>query len=125
MPIRGLGIDLVEISRVEALLARHEDRFLERVFTLGEIAQSQGRSNRAQHLAARFAAKEAAMKALGTGLDQGISWQDVEVMGDNAGAPQLQLHAAAAARAATLGITRWHVSLTHTDSAAAAVVVGE
>ncbi len=125
MPIRGLGIDLVDIARIDALLAKHEDRFQERVFTPAEIAHSQGRRNRSQHLAARFAAKEAAMKALGTGLDQGVSWQDIEVVTDAAGAPTLVLRGGAATRASVLGIRSWHVSLTHTDTSAAAVVVAE
>ena len=125
MPIRGLGIDLVDIARIDALLAKHEDRFQERVFTPAEIAHSQGRRNRSQHLAARFAAKEAAMKALGTGLDQGVAWQDIEVVTDAAGAPTLVLRGGAATRASVLGICSWHVSLTHTDTSAAAVVVAE
>jgi holo-[acyl-carrier protein] synthase len=125
MPIRGLGIDVVDIARIDALLARHEDRFCERVFTAGEVAHSQGRRSLAQHLAARFAAKEAAMKALGTGLDQGVSWQDIEVVANASGEPKLVFRGGAAIRASTLGITAWHVSLTHSDTSAAAVVIAE
>ncbi len=125
MSIRGLGIDLVEIARIDALLAQHEERFQERVFTSAEVAHSQGRRNRSQHLAVRFAAKEAAMKALGTGLAQGVVWQDIEVVTDDAGAPGLVLRGGAAMRADALGINAWHISLTHTDLVAGAVVVGE
>lgn len=125
MSIIGLGVDVVEVARVRAMLARHPDRFLERVFTAGEVAHSAGRRNRAQHLAARFAAKEAAMKALGTGLSSGIGWQDVEVIVEASGKPALRLHGAARMRARALGAQTWSISLSHTRAHAAAVVVGE
>lgn len=125
MAIIGIGIDIVEVSRIEALLSQHEERFLERVFTPAEQSHSADRKSRPLHLAARFAAKEAAMKALGTGLASGISWQDVEVVPLPTGAPTLALHAKALERSIGIGAKSWTISLTHTDSYAAAVVIAE
>ncbi len=105
------------------MLAHHPTRFLERVFTPGEVAHSAGRRNRAQHLAARFAAKEAAMKALGTGLSSGVTWHDFEVSTDSAGKPHLRVSGEAVVIARAAGIRGWNVSLTHTRLHAAAVVV--
>ena len=122
----GTGIDLAEIDRIEqALAARHGARFRDRVYTAGEqkYCESRGRG-RAQSYAARFAAKEAVMKALGTGYAKGVWWRDIEVVRES-GAPQLVLHGGAAARAAALGITRWHLSLTHTAGQALAYVIAE
>lgn len=103
-------------------LRRFGDRFLQRVFTAGEIAYCTARRNPAPHLAARFAAKEAAMKALGTGVSQGVVWRDIEVMRHH-GPPQLRFHGAAAARFASLGATRALLSLTHSESLALAQVL--
>jgi len=120
----GLGIDLVETARIARALTRTAG-FEARVFTEGESAACAGRGDRVQALAARFAAKEACLKALGTGWAGGLGFRQVEVVREVSGSPAMRLHGAAAARAASLGVTRIHVSLTHQASAAAAVVVLE
>jgi holo-[acyl-carrier protein] synthase len=123
--VKGLGIDLVELDRFEQALSRHGARLEERLFTPAERAACAGRHDRTQALAARFAAKEAALKALGTGWSRGLSFRQIEVERDTAGAPHLKLHDHAARRAAELGVQRTHVSLTHQPGVAAAVVVLE
>ncbi|HHS96453.1 MAG TPA: holo-[acyl-carrier-protein] synthase [Chloroflexi bacterium] len=119
-----VGVDLVEIPRVERMLARYGERFLERVFTPGEILYARGR---APELAARFAAKEAVAKALGVGMrmlsPEGIGWREVEVLGDQRGRPEVYLHGRAAERARELGLTEWAISLSHTREYAVAFVV--
>jgi holo-[acyl-carrier protein] synthase len=122
MDIIAVGIDATDIPRVEDTLRRFGDRFLQRVFTAGEIAYCMRRRHPAPHLAARFAAKEAAMKALGTGLSQGVTWRDIEVFRRH-GPPQLQFHGTAAARFASLRATRALLSLTHAQSLALAQVL--
>ncbi|MBL8753851.1 MAG: holo-ACP synthase [Planctomycetes bacterium] len=112
------------IARVARLLADGE-RFVARVFTSGEAAYCNSRASAAASFAARFAAKEAAMKALGTGWADGIGFRQIEVVRDGHGAVTLQLHDAAARRAQALGITRWHLSLTHTETTATAFVLAE
>jgi holo-[acyl-carrier protein] synthase len=118
------GVDLIKIARVEWVLARYGDRFLERVFTPDEVAYTGGRP---AELAARFAAKEAVSKALGVGMRMiargGIGWQEAEVVGDDRGKPLLRLHGRAAERAEELGLSEWSVSLSHTDEHAIAFVV--
>ncbi len=121
----GVGIDLVEVARLASALAEHGARFEERVFTRGEIDDCAGRADRILALAARFAAKEACLKALGTGWAHGIGFREVEVVRDAAGRPSLRLHGAAAERARSIGAERFHVSLTHQPTMAAAVVVLE
>ncbi len=116
------GLDASDIPRVADILQRFGDRFLRRVFTDAEIAYCMQRRNPAPHLAARFAAKEAAMKALGTGRSQGVLWRDIEVI-RRGGPPQLRFHGTAAARFASLGATRALVSLTHSDALALAQVL--
>lgn len=132
MPIVGHGIDIVEVSRIGRMLAEHGHQFLSRCFTPRE--QEVGRPNDDgsgggrryhEHLAARFAAKEAAMKALGTGLAHGISWTDCETINDPTGAPRLLLHNAALAQSHRLGATHWHISLTHIETVAMASVILE
>lgn len=119
-----LGIDITEVSRVEQMLANHGQRFLARVFTAQELLDAGEGKGKCMHLAARFAAKEAAMKALGTGLASGITWHDVETIRTPTGAPQLLLHSRAAEIARSLGAHAWTLSLTHTKSVAVAVVIG-
>jgi holo-[acyl-carrier protein] synthase len=118
-----LGVDLIEIARVERALARFGDRFLERVFTPAEIVHSRGRL---PELAARFAAKEAVSKALGVGVrmlsPMGIDWRDVEVTADRQGKPLLQLYGRAAERSQELGLAEWEVSLSHSRELAIALV---
>lgn len=113
------GIDLIEIKRIQKALERHGDRFLDRIYTEAEIKQARGN---APELAARFAAKEAASKALGTGIGP-VSWREMETINDFSGKPQLHLHGRAALLAEELGYTTWSVSLTHSRDTAAAVVV--
>jgi holo-[acyl-carrier protein] synthase len=117
--VLSTGIDIVEIDRIAAVLARHGERFLRRVFTEAEVRYCRGR---VPELAARFAAKEAASKALGTGM-RGVLWREMEVLPDPRGKPLLYLHGAAQARANELGLREFAVSLTHSRDVAAAVVV--
>jgi holo-[acyl-carrier protein] synthase len=122
--IVGLGMDLVDIARVRALLERHGDRARARLFTDGEVAYAACRADPARHFAARFAAKEAAYKALaGTPEARRIGWRDVEVVNEADGRPVLRLHGPAAERAGELGATVALVTLTHADAAAAATVI--
>lgn len=113
------GIDLIEIVRIQGVLERHGERFLKRVFTEMEILQCRGR---AEALAVCFAAKEAASKALGTGIGP-ISWREVETLHKCSGEPYLVLHGAAKNIAEELGLTNWSVSLSHSRENAVAVVV--
>lgn len=121
--ILGLGTDLVAVSRLEAILARHRERFLERVFTPGEREECLDRARPAPHLAARLAAKEAAMKALGTGWGQGVHWREIEVRSTGRHPPLLALHGAARRQAERQGVRQTLVSLSHDGDYAIAVVV--
>lgn len=123
--IVGTGIDLVETDRIRRAIARFGRRFLERVFTPGEIAHAQRKRDPAEGFAARFAAKEAAMKALGTGLRRGVRWRDFEVANLPSGRPTLTLHGRAREIAASLGVRHIALSLTDTRDAAMALVVFE
>ncbi len=124
MSILAHGIDLVEIPRFAELLDKHPERFLDKCFTAGERAYADANpKRRLEHLAARFAAKEAAMKALGTGWAAGVTWQDVEVAREDSGAPILLLHNLAQTRAQEMGAARWLLSLTHTEHYAQASVI--
>jgi holo-[acyl-carrier protein] synthase len=113
------GIDAIEPARVAALIARWGERFLARVFTPAERTACQGRPT---SLAARFAAKEAVSKALGTGVGA-VAWREIEILANPRGRPVLVLHGAAAARAEALGLRHWSVSLTHLADLALALVV--
>jgi holo-[acyl-carrier protein] synthase len=117
------GIDLVEVSRIREMLDRHPDRFLERVFTKGEAAYAQGHQRYAEHLAARFAAKEAVLKALGTGWSGGVAWTDIEVCREPTGKPTIRLAGHASKLASDQGITSWLISITHTSELAMASVI--
>ena len=123
--VLGVGTDLIEIARIQQSIARFGDRFLHRIFTPREIAYCQRKKNAAESLAARFAAKEAGAKALGTGISRGIGWLELEVVREPGSRPILQLTGRAAARARSLGITRVSLSLTHSRDTALAVVVME
>ena len=123
--IVGVGIDLIEVDRLDRALARHGTRLEKRIFTRRELEDCRARADRVQALAARFAAKEACLKALGTGWSAGLSFRQVELTRPTGAAPRVQLHGAAAERAARLGVTVVHVSLTHQPRTAAAVVVLE
>jgi holo-[acyl-carrier protein] synthase len=120
-----LGIDLVDSARIARLVERHGVRAERRLFTAAEIEHCRGRFDRALGLAARFAAKEAFLKALGLGIGQGVGLHEIEVVNAPGGQPRLVVHGAAAARLAALGVTRVHVSLTHDRAMAAAVVLLE
>src|SRR5262249_28816176 len=120
--IIGLGLDVTEIPRIADALSRYGERFMRRVFTDGEVAYCTHRRLPAMHFARRFAAKEAAMKALGTGHSAGVLWRDVEVV-RHGGPPQLQLHGGAARRLAAIGGRRSLVTITHTDTLAMAQVL--
>jgi len=115
------GVDIIEISRVRGVLERYNDRFQRRIFTAGEIAYCQGR---APNLAARFAAKEATMKALGTGV-RGVGWKDIEVVRQPSGAPSIELYGRAEARAKRLGVAEIALSISHSHEYAVAFVVAQ
>ena len=119
----GVGVDLVAIAEIEASIGRRGGSLLARTFTAGEIGYCQARRHPAQHFAARIAAKEAAFKAAGTGWSGGVDWRDAEVCAVWGRRPELLVGGVLLARAAALGIRRWHVSLTHTGGYAAAIVV--
>jgi holo-[acyl-carrier protein] synthase len=123
--IVGTGIDIAEVDRVQRAIERHGARFLERVFTPAEIAYAERKANRFERYAARFAAKEAGMKAIGTGWKRGVRWQDFEVANLPSGRPTLRLHGVAAEVAKRLGVTGVSLSLTHTETQAMAFVVLE
>lgn len=118
------GVDLVPVARIEAMLAAHGERFLRRIFTAGERADSERAvRGRAERYAARFAAKEAVLKALGTGLTGGITWQDIDVCRTTAGGPFIRVSGKAARRAVELGLSQWRLSLSHAGGMAIASVV--
>lgn len=123
--IIGIGIDLVEVQRVDRLLRRHPRRARERLFTRGEVDHCTDARLPAESYAARFAAKEALFKALGTGWAGGAAWHEVEVLADAAGAPWLRLHGRTRRVADERGVRQMHVSLTHTRELAGAYVVLE
>jgi holo-[acyl-carrier protein] synthase len=123
--ILGVGVDLVQIARIRQAIARWQDRFLERVFTEGELAYARRRRDPAEHLAARFAAKEAALKALGTGLSMGVRWRELEVRRARGEPPRLALSGRTAALGEARGVRTFHVSLTHDGEYAMAQVLAE
>lgn len=123
--IVGTGIDIAEVPRIAASIERFGDRFLHRIFTEGEIRYCESKANRVERYAARFAAKEAAMKAIGTGWNHGVAWRDVEVSRESGGRPTLTFHRKAAEFAAKLGTRRVALSLTHTAEHAIAQVILE
>jgi holo-[acyl-carrier protein] synthase len=123
MRIVGHGIDIIEVERIAHSIRDHGDRFLERVFTANELLYAGKAKRRDEHLAARFAAKEAVMKALGTGWGNGVAWTQVEVVLLPSGQPTLALSGRAAQIARDLGITDWSLSLTHTKTTAAASAI--
>ena len=115
----SVGVDIIEIERIEAILQRHGKRFLQRVYTQAEQAYCRGR---VPELAVRFAAKEAIPKALGTGM-WGIDWQEMEILGDERGKPLVHLHRRVKARAEELGLSEFAVSLSHSRDYAVALVM--
>jgi len=123
--ILGTGIDLAEVDRIAAAMARYGPRFAQRVFTPSEIAYAESKANKYERFAARFAAKEAGMKAIGTGWRRGVGWHDFEVVRERSGRPTLQFHGKAAEFARALGVERVALSLTHTHQYGMAFVILE
>ncbi|HEX6269635.1 MAG TPA: holo-ACP synthase [Anaerolineales bacterium] len=113
------GVDLLEIARIEEVIARHGKHYLERIFTPAELAQC---GKRTESLAGRFAAKEAVTKALGCGIGE-VTWKEIEILGDEQNAPVLTLHGAAETKANELGLSTWSVSISHSQSHSVAFVV--
>lgn len=125
MRILGTGIDLAEVDRIRRAVERHGERFLQRIYTPGERAYVERKRNRFARYAARFAAKEAAMKAIGTGWKHGVRWQDFEVVNLPGGKPTLRFSGKAAEFAARLGVQSVALSLSHTEALAIAEVILE
>ena len=123
--IVGLGLDIAEIDRIEAAIRRHGAPLIERLFTPGEVSYCESRKNRYERYAARFAVKEAAMKALGTGWRHGVRWRDIEVTRERGGKPGLRLEGVARAFADRLGVKQMSVSITHSGNLAVAQVIFE
>lgn len=113
------GVDLIEISRIEEVIARHGRHYLERIYTTAELEQC---GKRAESLAGRFAAKEAVAKALGSGIGE-VTWKEIEILGDDQNAPLLRLHGSAERKAKELGLTAWSVSISHSQSHSVALAV--
>lgn len=123
--VLGVGTDLMEIARIAQSIERFGDRFLVRVFTAAEIAYCKRKKNAAESFAARFAAKEAGAKALGTGISHGVTWLEMEVTREPSGRPSLELRGRAAERAKKMGVAKVSLSLTHSRDVAMAVVIME
>jgi holo-[acyl-carrier protein] synthase len=123
--IVGTGVDLAEVPRIRASVERFGDRFVRRIYTAAEIAYVERKANRYERYAARFAAKEAGMKAIGTGWKRGVTWQDFEVANLPSGKPTLRFHGVAAQIADRLGVRSVSLSLTHTSELGMAHVILE
>ena len=123
--ILGTGIDLAEVARIRDAIGRYGDRFIRRIYTDGEIAYVERKANRFERYAGRFAAKEAGMKAIGTGWKRGVRWQDFEVANLPSGRPTLRLHGEAARIAEKMGVKTISLSITHTADLGMAHVILE
>jgi holo-[acyl-carrier protein] synthase len=123
--IVGTGVDLAEVHRIKASIERYGQRFIERVYTPAEVAYVERKANKYERYAARFAAKEAGMKAIGTGWKRGVTWRDFEVANLPSGKPTLKLSGVAAEIAGKLGVTNIALSLTHTSELGMAHVILE
>jgi holo-[acyl-carrier protein] synthase len=123
--ILGIGVDIIEIARLRSAVERSKDRFLQRVFTPAEQQFCAKHRDPAPHYAARFAAKEALFKALGTGWAKGVTWLDAEVLREPQKAPILVLHGESQRLSASMGVHKVHLSLSHSDQAAIALVILE
>jgi len=123
--IVGTGVDLAEVPRIRASIERFGARFIDRIYTSGEIAYVERKANRFERYAARFAAKEAGMKAIGTGWKRGVTWRDFEVANLPSGKPTLRLHGVAAEIATRLGVRNISLSITHTAELGMAHVILE
>ena len=125
MPLIGHGIDIVETARIRDLVETHGQHFLDRCFTAAEQAYCERNQKRYyEHLAGRFAAKEAVLKVLGTGWRGGIAWTDIEVVKEPSGQPKIELTGESLKIATELGIARWHVSISHIETHATASAIG-
>ncbi len=125
MPIVGHGIDIVETARIRQLVEEHGKHFLDRCFTDAEQAYClQNAKRRFEHLAGRFAAKEAVLKVLGTGWRGGVAWTDMEILNEPSGQPRLSLKEESLKIANGLGITKWHLSISHIETHATASAIG-
>jgi holo-[acyl-carrier protein] synthase len=126
MNVLGIGTDIIECLRVAQMIERHGELFLTRVFTTHEIEYCSARKAATQHYAGRFAAKEAVLKALGTGWTRGIQWRDIEVRNDLGGKPRIALAGAAREMCEKIGVTEMHISISHcrTHATAYALAVG-
>lgn len=123
--IVGTGVDIAEVDRIARSIERFGRRFVERVYTPGEIRYCESKANAAERFAARFAAKEASMKAIGTGLRGGVTWRDFEVVREPGGRPSVAFHGKAQQVASALGMRRVHLSISHTAQQAIAFVILE
>jgi holo-[acyl-carrier protein] synthase len=123
--IVGLGLDIAEVDRIQAAIDRHGRSFINRIFTTAEIAYCEKHRNRAERFAGRFAAKEAAMKALGTGWSHGVRWVDIEVVRERSGKPTLKLSGASREIANRLGAKNIALTITHSGNTALAMVIFE
>ena len=123
--ILGTGVDLAEVPRIRASIERYGEKFIRRIYTPAEIAYVERKANKYQRYAARFAAKEAGMKAIGTGWRRGVTWQDFEVANLPSGKPTLLLHGVAADFAGKLGVKNISLSITHTAELSMAHVILE
>lgn len=125
MPIVGHGIDIIETARIKRSVEEHGDRFLDRVYTPGERAYCErSRKRYYEHLAGRFAAKEAVLKVLGTGWRGGIAWTDIDIVSHTSGQPRVVLNGECLRIANDLGIRAWHVSISHIETHATASAIG-
>jgi holo-[acyl-carrier protein] synthase len=125
MAIIGHGVDITSVPRIARMQTDHGRHFLERCFTPAELTYCLNHKMAAVHLAGRFAAKEAILKVLGTGWRGQIAWTDMEILNNAVGKPELHLSGECARLAAALGITRWHVSISHTEEQALGSAIGE
>lgn len=123
--IFGTGVDIVEIARIRKSLENHSPRFEARIFTSGETDYCQNKAEPAIHFAARFAAKEAVMKCLGTGMDQGIAFKDIEVIRETSGKPRIRMHGKGKELSRELGIKAIHISISHDKKYAVAQAIAE
>ena len=123
MHIIGIGTDIVECLRIAQMIDRHADLFLNRVFTKDEIGYCSSRKAATQHYAGRWAAKEAVLKAMGTGWSRGVSWQDIEIRNDAAGRPTIALGGGARETCERLGVAEMHISISHCRTFATAYAV--
>lgn len=122
--IIGLGTDIVDVERIQKMISDHGDHFLQRVFTAAEIAHCQPRREAAQHFAGRWAAKEAVMKALGTGFTPDVGWTDIEILVRPSGQPYVVLHGTTRQYSENMGIADFLISLSHTRAYATATAIG-